>query len=195
MSEVLTIPSTEAKTKPKVKRLTPKEKRFVEEYPVDLNKTQAVFRAGYSPASENAAAQQGIELLRKPHIQEAISQRLEEKGFFAEIEMFKTIREAKRIAFFDVRKLFNNDGSPKGISELDDDTAACIAGVEVLEVFEGSGDKRKFVGYLKKYRLADKNAALDKLFRYMALYKDPGTKENPIQHQVQIVYEKLHTNN
>ena len=51
------------------KPLTPKQARFVEEYLVDLNATQAAIRAGYS---ENTASEIGYENLRKPQIAEAI---------------------------------------------------------------------------------------------------------------------------
>ena len=49
--------------------LTPKQKRFVEEYLIDLNATQAAIRAGYS---ERTARAIGQENLTKPDIQDAI---------------------------------------------------------------------------------------------------------------------------
>tara|TARA_R100000789_G_scaffold21676_2_gene24505 strand:- start:589 stop:1002 length:414 start_codon:yes stop_codon:yes gene_type:complete len=50
-------------------KLTPKQCRFVDEYLVDLNATQAAIRAGYS---EKTAREQGARLLSKVHIQAAI---------------------------------------------------------------------------------------------------------------------------
>jgi phage terminase small subunit len=50
--------------------LTARQRRFVEEYLVDLNATQAAIRAGYTPHS---AKSQGYENLRKPAIVDAIS--------------------------------------------------------------------------------------------------------------------------
>ena len=49
--------------------LTPKQERFVEEYLVDLNGTQAAIRAGYSPKTAN---EQASVMLAKPSIQEAV---------------------------------------------------------------------------------------------------------------------------
>lgn len=49
--------------------LTPKQQRFVNEYLVDLNATQAAIRAGYSPRT---ARNQASDLLAKPDIQDAI---------------------------------------------------------------------------------------------------------------------------
>ena len=53
--------------------LTLKQSRFIDEYLVDLNATQAAIRAGYS---ENCAAEIGYENLRKPQIAEALGGRL-----------------------------------------------------------------------------------------------------------------------
>ena len=49
--------------------MTKKQKRFVEEYLIDLNATQAAIRAGYSP---DTAQQMGSENLSKPVIKNAI---------------------------------------------------------------------------------------------------------------------------
>lgn len=93
----------------------------------------------------------------------------------------RVLLEASRLALFDPRKLFREDGSPKPINELDDDTAAALAGLDVLEEFEGSGDERVFVGYTKKYKIADKNSALEKLFKHHGLYKeDNKQKADPL---------------
>lgn len=51
------------------KKLTPKQARFVEEYLIDLNATQAEIRAGYS---KKTAQQMGAENLTKPVVAEAI---------------------------------------------------------------------------------------------------------------------------
>jgi hypothetical protein len=51
--------------------LTPKQRRFAEEYLVDLNATQAAIRAGYSAAT---AGQIGYENLTKPEVQVAVWQ-------------------------------------------------------------------------------------------------------------------------
>lgn len=53
--------------------LTDKQRRFVDEYCVDWNATQAAIRAGYS---ERTAGSIGTENLQKPAISEAIDERL-----------------------------------------------------------------------------------------------------------------------
>ena len=69
------------------------------------------------------------------------------------------------------RKFFNPDGSPKHITELDDDTAAGLAGLEVKELFEGSGEHKCCYGLVKKIRIADKGINLERLGKYLNLFK------------------------
>lgn len=57
-------------------KLTAKQQRFVDEYLIDLNATQAAIRAGYS---KKTARKIGQENLTKPDIKEYISKRMEEK--------------------------------------------------------------------------------------------------------------------
>ena len=62
--------------------LTPKQRRFVNEYCVDENATQAAIRAGYS---EDSAGQIGHALLKKVEISAAIKERMEECAIAASI--------------------------------------------------------------------------------------------------------------
>jgi len=57
-------------------RMTEKQKRFCDEYLIDLNATQAAIRARYSKKSARAI---GIENLTKPAIKEYINKRMKEK--------------------------------------------------------------------------------------------------------------------
>jgi phage terminase small subunit len=114
-----------------------------------------------------------------------VSQRVEElKAKHAtkfEITAERILLEIARIAYFDPRKLYHPDGSPIPINELDDDTAAALAGLDIHEEYEGTGKDRKFIGYTKKYKVSEKNAALDKLAKYRGLYElDNKQKTNPL---------------
>lgn len=62
--------------------LTPKQRRFVNEYCVDENATQAYIRAGYS---QEGAGQAAHKLLKNAEIQEAIKERQEELAVAASI--------------------------------------------------------------------------------------------------------------
>ena len=63
--------------KAKGKDLTDKQKRFVEEYLIDLNATQAAIRAGYS---EKTACEQGARLLANVKVQEMLAKSKAERA-------------------------------------------------------------------------------------------------------------------
>ena len=62
--------------------LTPKQQRFVEEYLIDLNATQAAIRAGYS---EKTAKEIGSENLTKPNIAKVIAEAQEKLSNKAQV--------------------------------------------------------------------------------------------------------------
>ena len=149
----------------KERGLTPKQATFVDEYLKDLNSTQAAIRAGYSARN---AGKIGPELLGKTRIAAAIAERMGEREKRTEITQDRVLLEIARLALFDPRKLFNADGSPKSIQELDDDTAAAIAGLDVV----ATGNAEMGVGQVMKIKIADKNSALEKLARHLGMYND-----------------------
>lgn len=157
--------------------LTVAQRLFVTEYLKDGNASKAAIRAGYSPET---AGSQGCRLLKNAKIKQIIEQvqqeALETVQKETGINLERTLREIARLAFFDPRKLFHPNGEPLSIQDLDEDTAASIAGLEVLEEFEGQGKDRKFIGYTKKFKLVDKRASLDMLMKHLGGYKEDNTQ-------------------
>jgi phage terminase small subunit len=115
----------------KARKMTPKQTRFVSEYLIDLNATKAAIRAGYS---RKTAKSIGQENLTKPDIFARISACQEILLAKNAITADNVLQELARLAFFDVRNLFAPDGSLLPIHKLDRDTAAGIAGFELVEV-------------------------------------------------------------
>lgn len=155
--------------------LLPKQASFVAEYLIDGNATQAAIRAGYSPKTAHVIGQEN---LRKPAIASLLSQkqsviaaRQDERLEAMELTEERVMRETARLAFFDPRKMFAEDGRPLNITELDPDTAACIVGLDVLEEYTGSGQDRVLIGHVKKYKIADKNSALERAAKILGMFK------------------------
>lgn len=153
-------------------KLTAKQKRFADEYLIDLNATRAYMAAYPSCKSENSAAVCASKLLRNAKAAGYIAERQKALQERTTITAERVLQEYARLAFLDPRRLFHDDGRPKNITELDDDTAAALAGLDVQEVFEGKGDDRVFVGYTKRYKLADKKGALDSIAKHLGMFID-----------------------
>lgn len=146
-----------------------KQNAFATEYVVDYNATQAAIRAGYS---EKTAYSQGQRLLSNVEIQVAIKDLEAAAAARSAITKDKVIRELARVAFFDPRKLYHDDGKPVGLDSLDDDTAAALASVDMFEEYDYDGDSRVLIGYTKKYKWADKLRALEMLGKHLGMFTD-----------------------
>lgn len=165
-------------------KITAKQQRFVDEYLIDLNATQAAIRAGYSRKTANRIA---AENLTKPVIANLIAKRQQDRSVRTKITQDRVLQEYARIAFFDPRKLFDDDGNPKNITEIDDDTAAAIAGMDVQEICE-SGDSQRVISRLKKYKIADKKGALDSVAKHLGMFTDKVDLKGDLNFEIKVDY-------
>jgi phage terminase small subunit len=134
-------------------KLNARQKRFVQEYLVDLNGKRAAVRAGFS---ENHADACGARLLRNRLVGPAVKKAMENRARRTRITADRVLREYARIAFADIRRVTNWDAErglvAKSLNEMSDDDAAAIA-----EVRADANSKTMRV------RLHDKKRALSAL--------------------------------
>lgn len=144
------------------RKLTDKQKKFVEEYLLDLNATQACIRAGYS---SKRASEIGYQLLQKTTVSEAISEALAERSRRTGINQDRVIQELARIAFVKITDVVDANGEIK-INASDDDLA-CIESykVEDSDSINGSSSKREV-------KLASKLKALELLGKHLGMFTD-----------------------
>lgn len=166
--------------------LNERQKRFVDEYLIDLNATQAAIRAGYSPKTAN---EQGAQLLAKLSVQQYLSKRMQDRIQRTEITQDRVLTELAKIGFADIRKavkwgesvmVAQEEGDPVEIehsvallssTDIDDDTAAAIS--EVSQGRDGI-----------KIKMHDKKGALVDIGRHLGMFKDKvelsGDPEKPL---------------
>lgn len=152
-----------------MKPLTPKQKLFALEYLVDHNAKQAAIRAGYS---KKTAEGQGSRLLRNAQVKKFLATKEEKIEKKLEISAERTKLEIARIAYQDVRQFYDKDGKLIPIHLLTDDAAACLAGMDIEEVwgYEVKADANIQTGELKKIRRYDKVRALEMLAKHFKIY-------------------------
>lgn len=138
------------------------EAMFVLEYLKDSNATQAAIRAGYSAHSAKVA---GCKLMAQPHVRAAVERRRAKMAANLEITAERVLMEFARIAFFDIRRLYDADGRLKGMAELDDDTAAALASVESIGLLT------------QKVKAHTKHPALDALAKHLGLFKEDNKQK------------------
>ena len=146
-------------------RLTNKQARFVEEYLVDLNATQAAIRAGYS---QKTAYRIGAELLQKTSVSKSIQDSMQKRSAKTEVTAERILEELSKIAFNDVRSIFDEHGALRRIADLDDNAAACIAGCDIVTVNKGEGE----VEHVAKIKMTDKIRALELCGRHIGMFKE-----------------------
>ena len=139
--------------------MTKKQKRFVEEYLIDLNATQAAIRAGYSPKT---AKDIGCENLAKPNISDAIDKAMAERSRRTGINQDRILLELARIGLAKITDVVDPD-TGKILPDASDDDLACIQSIKI---------KPNEFGTEREVKLYDKKSALVDLGKHLGLFKD-----------------------
>ena len=141
---------------------------FCAEYVKDHNGTRAAIDSGFAEKSARVTASK---LLTKANIRAEIARR--EANLLEKLELSaeKVLRQLAALAFFDIRKLYNEDGSLKSVPGLDDDTQAALCAIEVEKLYEHLGKgQAKEKGTLTKIKVADRGLNLERLGRHFKLF-------------------------
>lgn len=153
--------------------LNDKQSRFVEEYLVDFNGTQAAIRAGYSSAS---AYSQAHDLLKKPEIQEALAAGRQELSDRTGLTRERIVEELAKVALADIRDvaLWAADGEVQLVASdvLSDEAAGAIREVHSTSTtitFGESGERTTVVRSVKQH---DKMRALELLGKHLGVFSD-----------------------
>lgn len=145
--------------------MTPKQERFVSEYLILGNATQAAIKAGYSPKN---AEQSGHQLLTNIEVAKAVEAGRKQALERSELTRERIILEIKRVALSDPRKLYDPATRRlKHVLDLDDDAAAAVYSPDTkirnLQAGDGVQDT------IEAIKTWDKSKALDQLVKIFGL--------------------------
>lgn len=138
-------------------RLTEKQGRFVAEYLVDLNATEAAKRAGYS---EKTAYSIGFENLRKPEIQEAIQAAMDARAQRTEITQDRVLQELAAIGFARITDCAQIVGGR--VVVMDTDNLTDTQRSAIMGIKEGK--------FGLEVKMHDKIRALEKLGEHLGMF-------------------------
>jgi phage terminase small subunit len=144
---------------------------FAQAYAVSHNATQAALKAGFSPPS---AGRLGYKLLQKDEVNQRVREIVSTRWKKIHMDGDEILARLSRLARVDIRDVMTDDGTLLDPKSLTDQGAAAIAGLEVLEQFEGNGKAKKKVGTVTKVKLRDPTAALRMLAEMHKLLRAPG---------------------
>lgn len=145
------------------KKLTAKQQRFVEEYLIDLNATQAAIRAGYS---EKTAYSQGQRLLKNVEVAVRITELQGKRSDRTQITADQVVRELAKVGFANMADYA--DWGPGGVALIDSKDLTPEQAAVVAEVSETMGEKSSSL----RFKLHNKVDALEKIGRHLGMFKD-----------------------
>jgi phage terminase small subunit len=153
-------------------KLTAKQARFVEEYLVDMNATQAAIRAGYS---KKTARFVGCENLTKPYIAAALEVARKERSKRTEVTIDRVVKELALVAFADMGSYLTLDGENTTVrldwSALPPEATKIIQEITQEEHTGGRGHETGAVRRTK-FKLYSKLDALEKLARHLGMFTE-----------------------
>jgi len=153
-------------------KLSPKQERFVNEYLVDLNATQAYKRAGYKATSDVVAASNAQKLLGNYKVAAAIQKAQQKRSHRTEITADAVLHELGRLGFANMMDYITvqPDGTAfVDLTRLTREQAAAIQEIQTEEVIEGTGDKARNIRKVK-LKLHNKEGALEKIGKHLGMF-------------------------
>lgn len=162
-------------------KLTAKQKKFVEEYLIDLNATQAAIRAGYSP---NTAQEQSSRLLSNVMVKNEIDKAIAERSRRTGINQDRVLRELAKIAFVNPGDVINlNQATVK--SDAKEEDLAAIASVKIKNIPTEDGEITE-----REIKLCDKLKALDLLGKHLGIYDKKDAEDKNLTITINKASEK-----
>lgn len=144
--------------------LTAKQQRFVSEYLVDLNATQATIRAGYA---KKGAKDQAWQLMQRPEVAAAIKAEMEARNARTKVDSDYVLHRLTEIDQMDLLDILDDDMSIKPLSKWPKVWRQSLSGFDIAEMFDGVGKERDLVGLMKKIKWPDKVKNLELLGKHV----------------------------
>jgi len=162
---------TKRKSKANRSKLTDKQKRFIEEYLIDLNASQAAIRSGYSPKTANRI---GTENLSKLVIQDKIQQAQQKRSLRTEITQDRVLKELALIGFSDMGDFItiNEEGSirAKPLDSLQEGKSRIIKKVKEKRTTRITREGEEITDIFYEFELHDKVKCLEMMGKHLGMF-------------------------
>ena len=154
-----------------MKPLTPKQEKFAQCVASGMTQADA-YRNAYNASKMNneSIIKKASELMKESHISGRVGELSKPAIEKAKVTAERVIAEIARIAFFDVKELYNDDGTLKEIAQLDSEITRAIHSTK--NRIEKQGQDKEDWAEIKEIRTHDKLKALELLGKTIALFTD-----------------------
>lgn len=150
-----------------------RQERFVQEYLVDLNATQAAIRAGYSPG---AAESRGRKLLKVPAVKAALEQAMAERSRKVGLSSERVLENLGRTAFFSPGDVINLQ-TGELLPDADPEDLQLLTKTKVKRTARQLKDGTEEDTLELEYVFPDKLRALELLMRHLGIDKPRGESD------------------
>lgn len=151
---------------------------FCVEYVVDLNGTRSAIAAGYTPGKDNAnATSQASRLLTNSKVIARLEELKAERCDRLKVDADYVLHRLTEIDKMDAIDILNDDGSIKPIKDWPKIWRQFISGMDVSEMFTGSGEEKELTGLLKKIKWPDKTKNLELIGKHVDVQAFKERKE------------------
>ena len=166
----MTAPKKKRKKKPRVPRLTDKQRAFVEVYfgEAKMVAAEAGRIVGYH-------VDYAREILTKPHVQLEIERKHKELAANEMIGTEAVLLELARCSFYDIKDFVTPAGNIREIEDIPLDARRAIIGLKVTRRLLGAAGEAQVEEIVTELKLANKTPNLDLIGKYYKMWN----KEEP----------------
>jgi phage terminase small subunit len=151
-----------------------RQKRFCEEYLIDLVGKEAARRAGYKPTSCETMSSK---LLAKADVRAYIEKLKAERSKRTQITADIVIQELAKIGLHSIQDIINDDMSIVNLKKISRDKATAVVGIKVTQSFTGTGKKRTKT-VQTEVKTADKVQALIHLGKHLGVFEKDNQQKS-----------------
>lgn len=157
-------------------KLSRKQQRFVDEYLIDLNATQAAIRAGYKQSEYTDT--NANKILENTRVKEAINKAMAERSKRTGINQDRVLQEIAKMAFVNISDVIDlNNATIKPEAAKED--LACIQSIKI---------KPTEFGVEREIKFYDKKGSLELCGKHLGMFKDKMEIEADMELNINIDY-------
>lgn len=164
-------------------KLTIKQEKFAQEYVLSGN-ASAAYRVAYPTSlkwKDGAVYTQSSILLSDSKVLERVNELRGEIKTKFDVSAERLILEQSRIALFDFRNLFDEEGKLLPVTDFPDNVAAAVASIKINRVRTSTSDSgEQTTEDIVELKLWNKNNSIDSLFKHKGLYSEDNIQKRPV---------------